>query len=345
MTNTGLQPRGQTRRDEEQQRLLDHVLTRPHRVVLVAGEGHGQDAVGDAEARHEDRAAADGRLIDHDRNPSLRLRAEREPNEQRRPHRPLQPAVPQEPIQAFGSHFLGLVERERPRERAERQSAVATPRAAPELEHRDGEQPESQREPTPQIRRGGGEQRHHPFDCRGVVRIKGPARPAPAPLGGRLGACAPYGCYGGRLPAARPHGLVDLRRLATQQLEIDARDLFQQIQRLAVIAHPGVRHGAQRFREVDLPGAALRVAHGQVIRRAVFLAAHALTVALAALGESLHHAGAQHRPQSGQLVEQLLATRREAPRGHLFHAVTFAQTLREYTFFLPPTAAVPRECR
>jgi hypothetical protein len=25
--------------------------------------------------------------------------------------------------------------------------------------------------------------------------------------------------------------------------------------------------------------------------------------------------------------------------------VTFAQTLREYTFFLPPTAAVPRECR
>jgi hypothetical protein len=98
--------------------------------------------VRDADAGHQDRPPTDGGLIDHDRDPPLRMGPEREAHEQRRHDGAIQCPVAQQPIEPFGSHFLGLVERQRPRERTERESAVATARAPPELEHRDGEERE-----------------------------------------------------------------------------------------------------------------------------------------------------------------------------------------------------------
>ena len=62
--------RRQARRDEQEQRVLDQVLALADLVVRVTDEGDREDAVGDADPRHEDLRPSDGGLIDHDGDPA-----------------------------------------------------------------------------------------------------------------------------------------------------------------------------------------------------------------------------------------------------------------------------------
>src|SRR5215472_597885 len=96
-----------------------------------------------------------------------------------------------------------------------------------------------------------------------------------------------------------------------------------------IIAHPLFCQRLQFFGNVDLPGAALGVAHGQIIGWTVFLALHALTARLATLREPLNEGGTQNGTQPAKLLDELAPTQRELMYLRTRHVLTLAQVLRQ----------------
>src|SRR5215472_12607741 len=96
-----------------------------------------------------------------------------------------------------------------------------------------------------------------------------------------------------------------------------------------IIAHPLFCQRLQFFGNVDLPGAALGVAHGQIIGWTVFLALHALTARLATLREPLNEGGPQNGTQPAKLLDELAPTQRELMYLRTRHVLTLARVLRK----------------
>src|SRR5215472_6512924 len=96
-----------------------------------------------------------------------------------------------------------------------------------------------------------------------------------------------------------------------------------------IIAHPLFCQRLQFFGNVDLPGAALGVAHGQIIGWTVFLALHALTARLATLREPLNEGGTQNGTQPAKLLDELAPTQRELMYLRTRHVLTLARVLRQ----------------
>ncbi|MPZ19767.1 MAG: hypothetical protein GEV06_17890 [Luteitalea sp.] len=128
---------------------------------------------------------------------------------------------------------------------------------------------------------------------------------------------------------------MGIRVLAPDEVEINARDLFEQGRRVVVMADPPLSERAQIFGDIHLPGVALGVAHGEVAGGPVLLAPHAPASGFAALGEPFNQRRPQSRAQPGELRDELLATTGEPPGREAWHVVTLAHVLRYYTQLSP----------
>src|SRR5215472_1675573 len=109
------------------------------------------------------------------------------------------------------------------------------------------------------------------------------------------------------------------------EFEVDAGDLFQHAQGLAIIAHPAFGEGEEILRHIDLASPTFRVAHREVIGGTMLVPAHALAAGLAALDEAFNQRGAQDRTQPGELLEEFLAAKRELLGLQAAHVLTLYQ--------------------
>lgn len=162
--------------------MLDEVLTFADRRVLEADEGDREHPMRDAHARHEDLRPADGGLIDHDGDPSVGVIPEREPDEQRRHLGAVEGGVAQQAVEPLGPGLLGLVERQGAGQGAEREPPIAAARAAPELEHRDGQQGEAEGQPPSEVGGRNGQEVQHALDRGRLFRLERAAGAPRAPV-------------------------------------------------------------------------------------------------------------------------------------------------------------------
>ena len=95
---------------------------------------------------------------------------------------PVEGAVAQQAVQPLGTGLLVLVEGKRAGEGAHGEPAVAAARAAPELEHRDREQSQTEGQPAPEFGGCGFEQVQHALDRRRLHRLERPAGTTLTPL-------------------------------------------------------------------------------------------------------------------------------------------------------------------
>ncbi len=134
--------------------------------------------MGHADARHENLGALDGGLIDDDGDPSGGVDAEGQANQPGGHLGTVEGGIAQQAVEPLGTGLFFFVEREGSGEGAQGESAVATARAAPKLEHGNRQQGQAEREPTSEFGARGGQQAEDAFNQGLLLGVEGAAGPA-----------------------------------------------------------------------------------------------------------------------------------------------------------------------